>query len=93
MSKKEILFWVVLSVFSFGLGFGITALVDRHNSKPKASLLNPDGLTEEQSAAQAVVVSEALSYYSKNAAANLEKALNELKTSRPIKPGQTNPAE
>ena len=79
MRKKEILFWVVFGFFAFGLGFGITALVDHYNSKPKATLLNPDGVTEKQAAVQAQAVSEGLTYYSKNASANLEEVLNEMK--------------
>ena len=93
MRKKEILFWAVFGLFAFGLGFGITALVDRHNSKPKATLLNPDGVTEKQAAVQAQAVSEGLTYYSKTASANLEEVLNEMKNIRPIQPGQTKPAE
>lgn len=89
MKKKEILLWVVFGLFAFGLGFGIIALVDRHNSKPKATLLNPDGVTEKQAAVQAQAVSEGLTYYSKNASANLEEVLNEMKNIRPIKPGET----
>ena len=93
MRKKEIFLWTVIGLLVFGLGFGITALVDRYNSKPKATLLNPNGLTEQQAAAQSAAVSEALSYYGKNAAANMEKTLNELNNIRPVQPGQTKPAE
>ncbi len=78
MSKKEILVWAVIGLFVFGLGFGITALIDWYNSKPKATLLNPDGLTEQQAAAQSAAVSEALSYYGKNASANLEALAKDL---------------
>ena len=93
MRKKEILFWAVFGLLAFGLGFGIVALADRHQSKPKATLLNPDGVTEKQAAAHAQVVSEGLTYYSTNAAANLEAVVNELDNIRPIQPGQTKPAE
>ena len=79
MRKKEILIWAVIGLFAFGLGLGITALVDYYYSKPKATLLNPDGVTEKQAAAHAQVVSEGLTCYSKNAAANLEGVLNEMK--------------
>lgn len=78
MSKKEILLWAVIGLLVFGLGFGITALVDWYNSKPKASFQNPDGLTEKEAAAQAEAVSAGLSYYSKNASANLEKVFKDL---------------
>ena len=79
MSKKGILIWAAIGVFVFGLGFGITALIDQYNSKPKATLLNPDGLTEQQAAAQTVVVSETMTYYSKTASSNMEDLLNDLK--------------
>ena len=90
MSRREVLFWVVFCFISLGLGFGIAVLVDRHNSDPKAILRNPAGLTDQDAAAQTAVVSETLTFYSKNAAANMEKALNELNDTKPL---QRKPAE
>lgn len=79
MRKKEILFWGISGLLAFGLGFGIVALVDRHHSKAKATLLNPDGVTEKQAASHAQVVSEGLTYYGKTASANLKDVLQEMK--------------
>lgn len=69
---------MIAGIFVFGLSFGITALI-AHCSKPQKTVLNPDGVTEKQASAQAQVVSEAMTHYSKTAEDNLEAVLNEMK--------------
>ena len=87
MIKKAILFWFVFSLFVLGVGFGISALVNRQKSK------NPDDVVGKPDAAHSEAISEAISHYSKNAAANLDAAVDELDKIRPIHPGQTKPVE
>ena len=78
MRKKEVLFWGVLGLLAFGLGFGFCALANRGQSKPRASVGNLDGETEEQSAIQTKAVAETMSYYSKKSTENLEALVKEL---------------
>ena len=87
MIKKAILFWFVFSLFVLGVGFGISALVNRQKSK------NPDDVMGKPDAAQSEAVSEAISHYSKTSAANLDAVVKELDNIRPIHPGQTKPVE
>lgn len=89
IGDKKLGGWVVLALFVFGLAFAIATLIGRRNSKTEVSVFNPDKKTEKQAAAQAQVVSEAMSHYSKTGSDNLEAILNEMKNMKPIKPGET----
>ncbi len=83
MSRKELLIWVALCLVGCSIIIGVFALIGHLQDAKKTEE------KEKQATAQAVVTSEAMTYYSKNAAANLEKALKELDEMKPIKPGET----